>query len=107
MHFTPVAPEVALPTKKMGQYIGRETILDCEITAHPHGEMYWMKDGENIDLFNKDKYTVELYSGNEDSKRKTLSLRVKNIQEADFGDYTCFARNTISQDKESMILYGE
>ena len=101
-----VPPEVSLPTKRIGQYQHRETILDCEITAYPHGQMYWMKDGMDIDLTSKDKYHVELYSGNEDSKRKTLSLRVKDILMEDYGSYTCVAKNYLGSDRETMILYG-
>ena len=48
-----------MPNKKLGQYVGKETILDCEITAHPHGEMYWMKDGVKIDFITEhEKYVV-------------------------------------------------
>ncbi|WAQ98835.1 LSAMP-like protein [Mya arenaria] len=59
-----VPPEVNLPTKRIGQYAGRETILDCEITAYPHGP-------------------------------------------DDFGEYICFALNTIGQDRETMLLYEQ
>ena len=69
--------------------------------------MYWTKDGYDIDITRKDKYNVELYSGNEESKRKTLSLRVKDIQTEDFGAYTCVAKNYLGDDRETMILYGE
>lgn len=101
-----VPPEVRLLNNRMGQYVGRETILDCEIVAYPHGQMYWTKDSEDIDMSRKDKYLVELYSGNEDSKRKTLSIRVKNIQPQDFGDYTCVAKNYLGSDRETILLYG-
>jgi len=32
----------------MGQSIGRETILECTITASPQAVSYWQKDGRNI-----------------------------------------------------------
>lgn len=103
--FVEFPPEVRLLNNRMGQYVGRETILDCEIVAYPHGQMYWTKDSEDIDMSRKDKYLVELYSGNEDSKRKTLSIRVKNIQPQDFGDYTCVAKNYLGSDRETILLY--
>ena len=53
-----VAPEVSLPTKRIGQYPGRETILDCEITAYPHAIMGWKKGDADIDFYNKEKYQV-------------------------------------------------
>lgn len=102
--FVEFAPEVSLPTKKIGQYVGRETILDCEITAYPHGVMYWMKDERQLEI-SKNKYQVEVYGGTIEGTRKTLSLRVKDIEIDDFGEYTCFAQNIIGSDRESMILY--
>lgn len=103
--FVEFSPKVSLPTRKIGQYIGRETIMDCEITAFPHSLMYWTRNGSGNDLLNKDKYQVELYSGSEESTRKTLSLRVRDIREEDFGEYICFALNSLGQDKSSLILY--
>ncbi|XP_060592725.1 limbic system-associated membrane protein-like isoform X7 [Ruditapes philippinarum] len=103
--FVEFAPEVSLPTKRLGQFLGRETILDCEITAYPHAIMNWRKGEEDIDFFNKEKYQVELYSGNDESTRKTLSLRVRDIHEEDYGEYTCYAENKIGSDKETMLLY--
>lgn len=49
---------------------------------------------------------VELYSGNEESTHKTLSLRVRDIQQDDFGEYICYAENKIGHDAEKMVLYG-
>ncbi|KAL3867418.1 hypothetical protein ACJMK2_044620 [Sinanodonta woodiana] len=103
--FVEFPPEITLPTQRIGQYRGRETILDCEITAYPHGVMYWMKDGIVLNFVNEEKYRIELYSGTDDSERKTLSLRVNNITRGDYGEYTCFAKNYLGQDQESMILY--
>lgn len=103
--FVEFAPEVSLPTKRIGQYPGRETILDCEITAYPHAVMYWQKNGREIGFFNKEKYQVELYSGNDESTRKTLSLRVRDIQQDDYGEYICYAENKIGKDEEAMLLY--
>lgn len=102
-----VPPEVRLNNKRIGQFVDKETILDCEIVAYPHGQMYWTKDGVDIDMSRKDKYHVELYSGNEDSKRKTLSLRVKSIKPYDYGAYTCVAKNYLGHDRETMYLYGK
>lgn len=103
--FVEFPPEVRLNNKRIGQFVDKETILDCEIVAYPHGQMYWTKDGVDIDMSRKDKYHVELYSGNEDSKRKTLSLRVKSIKPYDYGAYTCVAKNYLGHDRETMYLY--
>ncbi|WAR31370.1 NEGR1-like protein [Mya arenaria] len=82
-----VRPEVNMLTKHIGQYVGRDTVLYCEVVANPHGVM------------------VDYYNGNIGTFKKTLILQIHNIQVEDFGKYVCFARNSIGQNKESMILY--
>lgn len=48
---------------------------------------------------------VEVFDTNDDEK--TLSLRIREIQMEDFGEYTCYAENFVGKDKETMILYGK
>ncbi|XP_052788716.1 opioid-binding protein/cell adhesion molecule homolog [Mya arenaria] len=103
--FVEFRPEVNMLTKHIGQYVGRDTVLYCEVVANPHGVMVWKKDRRDIDLMNKEKYTVDYYNGNIGTFKKTLILQIHNIQVEDFGKYVCFARNSIGQNKESMILY--
>lgn len=95
------APEVQLRNKRIGQVKGRETILDCRITASPQGVTVWMRDGK--ELFNSEKYSIEVF--NEGGHTITLSLRITQIVDSDFGDYTCLASNHLGRDKETMLLY--
>lgn len=44
----PDPPEVFLPAARLGQHPGRETFLQCEVTAHPHGTMFWERDGRDL-----------------------------------------------------------
>ena len=41
------------------------------------------------------------------NEKNILSLRIREITHEDYGKYTCFAKNFIGEDKESMILYGK
>ena len=43
-----VGPRIILPNRRIGQAIGRETILECTITASPQAVSYWQKDGRKI-----------------------------------------------------------
>jgi len=43
-----VSPEISLPNRRIAQARGRETILECHITAHPHAVNYWHKNGRRI-----------------------------------------------------------
>lgn len=98
------SPEVYLPAARLGQHPGRETFLQCEVTAHPHGAMYWERNGFNLASDRSGKFNVEIFNSDYEQK-KILSLRIKEIGEEDFGRYTCVAVNFAGQDKETMILY--
>ncbi|KAL3866522.1 hypothetical protein ACJMK2_043815, partial [Sinanodonta woodiana] len=98
------APEVRVASKRLGQYPGRETFLECDITANPHGVMYWEKDGIQLTLLNQDKYFLDLYTA-DIPDTNILSLRIKELTTDDFGTYTCVSKNSHGDDRESMVLY--
>jgi len=43
-----VAPEIVMPNRRIWQSVGRETILECTITALPQAITYWQKDGRRF-----------------------------------------------------------
>ena len=100
-----VPPEVRIPTPRLGQSVGRETILECKVAASPHGSIVWRKDGRNIPLHIY-KYSTMVYD-EEDRHEKTLALNIIDIDKSDFGRYTCEAENKLGSDKEHMLLYGK
>ncbi|XP_053405596.1 igLON family member 5-like isoform X2 [Mercenaria mercenaria] len=51
-----VAPAVTVLAKRIGQFRGRETILDCKIIANSRADMYWLKDNATIEFFDKETY---------------------------------------------------
>lgn len=87
----------------MGQQLGRETILDCFVTAYPQAEAFWEKDGRRI--MSTGRHRVDVY--NEEEKTITLSLRIHSITAADFGQYRCQAANMLGKDERVMSLYGK
>lgn len=94
-------PEIYLPTKRIGQALAKETILECKITAMPQGVTVWRKNG--TELQTGWKYRVDAYS--DDDYTITLSLRIRQISKEDYGVYTCVASNRLGKDDETMILY--
>lgn len=94
-------PEIYLPTKRIGQALAKETILECKITAMPQGVTVWRKNG--TELQTGWKYRVDAYS--DDDYTITLSLRIRQISKEDYGVYTCVASNRLGHDEETMILY--
>lgn len=97
-----VAPEIQLPNRRMGQALGRETILECIITAYPQAVNYWQKDGRRV--VSSAKYRVDAYD--EEDNTVVLSLRIHDIELSDYGEYTCVAANALGRDQETMYLYG-
>ncbi|XP_012936781.2 opioid-binding protein/cell adhesion molecule homolog isoform X2 [Aplysia californica] len=95
-------PEIELPNKRMGQDIGKETILECIITANPQAIGIWRKDGTEMKTLSG-KFRVELYR--EEEYSVTLSLRIMYIEQEDYGHYTCEASNKLGMDSGSMELY--
>ena len=86
----------------MGQFKNKETILECKVTANPIVYSAWKRNG--VELSNSHKYRIEIYD--EEKSTITISLRIRNLQDQDFGKYTCEAKNKYGRDSEIMILYG-
>ncbi|KAJ8304910.1 hypothetical protein KUTeg_018493, partial [Tegillarca granosa] len=98
-----VKPEILLQTKRIGQYQGKDTILECEITAEPQAISLWKREGRL--LYPDDiKYRIDVYT---DHPKVTLSLSIRDIRREDYGVYTCYAENKLGKDKEDMVLYGK
>ena len=58
-----------------------------------------------MEIVNSLKHRVEIYY--EGDHTITLSLRIRDLTEHDFGHYTCVASNLLGRDSETMILYGK
>ncbi|BFY98121.1 hypothetical protein BsWGS_01161 [Bradybaena similaris] len=95
-------PEIKLPTKRIGQDVGKETILECTITANPQAVGFWKKNGEEMKTVSG-KYRIEPYADDEHSI--TLSLRIMFIDKNDYGTYTCEASNKLGRDTNVMTLF--
>ncbi|KAL8578025.1 hypothetical protein ACOMHN_048801 [Nucella lapillus] len=100
-------PEISLPNRRIGQTRGKETILECQITANPQANIKWLRQTnqgkpEEIKTVAA-QYRVDVYREAEDSI--TLSLIIMNVDDQDFGSYLCEASNVLGQDTESMVLF--
>lgn len=84
--------------------MGKETILECVITANPQAVSKWTKDGVEVRTVSG-KYRVEIYSESEDSI--VLSLRILSVVEEDYGEYACESSSQMGSDKETMVLFGK
>ncbi|XP_050401914.1 opioid-binding protein/cell adhesion molecule isoform X2 [Patella vulgata] len=94
-------PEVKLPNTRISQELGKETILECVVSASPLGVTVWKK--HERELSTSWKYEVDIY--NEDHNTITISLRIANIDHEDFSEYTCEASNPLGIASAKMQLY--
>jgi neuronal growth regulator 1 len=95
-------PIVKLLNKRLGQSLGKETILECSVTSHPRAKINWYKNGVQIN--HSFKYRQEVYPGKHDTY--TLTLQILYINKHDYGDYTCEAENRMGTQSATMVLYG-
>jgi len=97
-----VPPEVQLPNARIGQRVGRDTVLECIITSSPQDLYYWEKDGRRLAA--SSKHSVDAYD--ETDGRLVLSLRVRQVTPGDYGVYNCVASNSLGVAHRAMTLYG-
>ncbi|KAK4886441.1 hypothetical protein RN001_002712 [Aquatica leii] len=68
------APESQYPV------IGQDYKVRCEIKANPEPIVYWLKDGEEINVTSSNRYITDQHG-----------LLIKKVKESDDGVYTCRA----------------
>ncbi|WAQ98817.1 OPCM-like protein [Mya arenaria] len=95
-------PVVKLLNTRLGQSLGKETILECSVTSYPRARIAWIKNGMSIK--HSYKYRLELYPGNHNTYILTLQIVTINVH--DYGDYTCEAENRMGAERATMTLYG-
>ncbi|XP_041375064.1 lachesin-like [Gigantopelta aegis] len=95
-------PEVVVERPRVGQFIGRKTVLECSVYAYPQYLVVWKRRGKQI-TSNK-KYTVEVDS-NAESRLVTLRLIIHRVSRRNYGKYTCEAKNDLGQGSSDAVLY--
>ncbi|RUS90485.1 hypothetical protein EGW08_001753 [Elysia chlorotica] len=101
VHF---APEVRIPPPmRIGQLPGKETILECTVYAKPQGVTMWEKDG--VVIKNGDNYETDALPDDVEGTVIILTLRIRRLQDEDFGTYTCKGSNYLGTDVGRMVVY--
>ena len=91
--------------RRIGQRQGKEGLLECFVTAFPQGVSQWQRNGIPVTGPNGWKFRTEIYK--ESHFTVALYLRILNLEEDDFGVYTCEASNTLGRDLDTIVLYGK
>ncbi|XP_056016417.1 lachesin-like [Ostrea edulis] len=95
-------PEVRVQNRKIQEKRGKETILDCRVTANPQQNSAWTKNGITIE--NDETFEIDLYRNYRNTL--TLSLKISDIQNSDYGAYRCEAQNELGRDFQDTYLLG-
>jgi len=96
------APEIQITKFRVEQPLGGEAVLECRITAAPQVIKLWYKSGQVIGT-SSGKRLVEIHDDGDHTI--TLSLRISDINENDYGEYKCFGANQLGQSEKSVWLY--
>ncbi|RWS03311.1 lachesin-like protein, partial [Dinothrombium tinctorium] len=96
-----VPPAVWIPNRLIGSSLKQEVTLTCHIDAFPPSSHYWIKDSADL-IRDDEKYHIH----QEEKEYKThLSLVIKYMEAADFGSYTCIAKNDLGVQEASLKIY--
>uniref|UniRef100_A0A8R1HJ19 Uncharacterized protein n=2 Tax=Caenorhabditis japonica TaxID=281687 RepID=A0A8R1HJ19_CAEJA len=99
----PVILKKRLPEKLLAAAdIGLSATLKCRVSARPEPEIQWTFKGSQ--LMESEKYSLQTVALNDMPDEHEQLLRIKNVQEEDFGDYTCYAVNDNGEDSAQIEL---
>ncbi|GFN76368.1 opioid-binding protein/cell adhesion molecule homolog [Plakobranchus ocellatus] len=94
-------PDVKLANKRLGQSLGKDTVLECVVKGYPQASVFWSFDGRQVGSSTKHK--LEILQDN--PSQLTLNLHIHNIEPEDYGIYTCSANNAMGKAHRRMTLY--
>ncbi|XP_050439437.1 opioid-binding protein/cell adhesion molecule homolog isoform X2 [Adelges cooleyi] len=77
---------------------GRETEIVCIIHAEPDAEVLWYKDTLQLDM---NEWRIMEFKGNR------YTLRIRKVQNTDFGNYSCVADNGLGRTRRFVELSGK
>nr|CAH7724131.1 unnamed protein product [Callosobruchus chinensis] len=95
------SPMIYVPNQLVGAPLGTDVTVHCHAEANPRAISYWMYNG--VMLLPSKKYATEMI---ENSYRTHMKLTVRDLQEADFGNYRCISKNSLGETEGSIRLYG-
>jgi len=100
-----------MPNRRIWQSVGRETILECTITALPQAISYWQKDGRRITNTLHPSLTAAAAADDDDDDRDVMRLMARpsgapkyRIEAYDEGDHTLTLNLRLQVCKASRAL---
>lgn len=105
------APQVNLLRSRYQQALGYAAELHCSIEASPAADVSWLKDGYQINSLaglggdsgeRQQQYSISSTSNSHDFVQSTL--RIRRVEQRDYGTYRCRAINKLGDRSVSMQL---
>uniref|UniRef100_A0A3B3RKR3 Neurotrimin n=1 Tax=Paramormyrops kingsleyae TaxID=1676925 RepID=A0A3B3RKR3_9TELE len=90
-------PPTLMEVKDVGVPVGQQAVLGCEAEAEPAANFEWYKDNERV--------MSGSYNSEVESQGKLSKLIFFNVSEANYGNYSCVAKNNLGIANASMVLY--
>ncbi|XP_071034584.1 lachesin [Parasteatoda tepidariorum] len=91
-------PKIRVSNQMVGAALGSDVLLGCRLEASPRPLTSWIRN-DGIILLNNKKYEISEVA---ESYRIHMQLKIKNLDEKDYGHYKCVAKNTLG-DKEGFV----
>ena len=79
-------------------------MLECLVKAYPKPNLLWTRGGKTPKASRR--YRAVTNPGEGPSEIRSI-LGIANIQQEDFGEYTCYAANAEGENEKTVILYGK
>lgn len=80
---------------KVSAYNGSSAKLECQVEAFPVAVTYW-EDQHGQVLDNSTKHSIHYHQNTNFIWKTTMVLNIMNIENSDFGDYHCVAKNELA-----------
>ncbi|XP_043244949.1 opioid-binding protein/cell adhesion molecule-like isoform X1 [Amphibalanus amphitrite] len=91
------APYIAQDTGVVRTAHGMTAEVGCKVFANPRAEVIWQRNGHDLPI--SSRYETAVSS-------RYFSLRIRDVKDEDFGNYTCRAKNQLGQNENHITLTG-
>ncbi|KAF4532672.1 hypothetical protein B566_EDAN002907 [Ephemera danica] len=103
-----IPPMLSIPNQLEGAYMGQDVALECHTEAYPSSINYWTTERGDM-IVSGDKYEAVSV---DNSYKKYMMLKIRNVSKKDFGSYKCVAKNSLGEtdgiiklDVHNIILF--
>ncbi|KAG8192564.1 hypothetical protein JTE90_015199 [Oedothorax gibbosus] len=98
VHFPPM---LWIPNQLIGGSVSSTVVLECLVEAFPKSLNYWTRQDGTL-LISGERHAVTVQ---ENTYKMHMKLTIRRLAKADFGTYTCLARNSLGTTEGTIRLY--